>query len=495
MLEHVGHIPSMKYVPGNEIQDHALALAEKDKLREKALFQTEVNAITWSEETGRWHATTTRGDKIRARFIVSAIGILHKLHLPGIPGVEEFEGHTFHTSRWDYEYTGGDRYGAPLSKLRGKRVGLVGTGASTLQVLPHLGASGAETFVFQRTPTAVDQRINPKTDEAWFKSLKPGWQDERADNFEQVFFGANPGIDMVNDGWTKHTYALHAEKDGDKTFQDRLKAADNLKMEEVRQRTARIVKDPVTAEGLKAWYGRTCKRPGFHNDYLPTFNLPNVHLVNTDGKGVERVTPKGVIAAGQETELDCIIYATGFDWGNDYSARANMAITGRNGKVMSDKWNNGPSTLHGMIGRDFPNLLIFTHLQSSTSPNYTHLLSERSKHAAYIIAEALKRNAKAVEPTQDAEDAWVKRLEDIAMQYLDHFQQCTPGEEFLHTCFLARGEENVLTLRKGYLNSEGGLSAKNLRNASVGLTGPEWYSLAKDWRSTGKLEGLELTAW
>ncbi|OQV10561.1 hypothetical protein CLAIMM_14540 [Cladophialophora immunda] len=470
LLKEIGHIPSSKYVPGHEIRAHALRIAEKENLLEKALLQTELNSITWSNELSRWIGETSRGDVIRARFVISAIGILHKLHLPGIQGIENFKGHSFHSSRWDYDYTGGDPFGAPLSKLGSKRVGLVGTGASTIQVLPHLAASGAEVYVFQRTPSGVDERANPKTDKAWFQSLKPGWQDERADNFENIYFGQNPHVDLVDDGWTRHVFAVLQSDPGDGSYLERLKEAETLKMESIRSRVQNTVDDPETAEALKPWYVRTCKRPCFSNDYLPCFNNPNVHLVHTDGKGVERVTEQGVVAQGTEYKLDCIIYATGFDWSNDYSERANMTITGRNGQTMSEKWTRGPSTLFGMIGRDFPNLLLFTHLQSSTSPNYTHLLSERAKHAAYIVSECLKRQIDSVEPTQEAEDAWVKKLEATALKYLDFFMSCTPG----------------------YYNQEGQLSKVNLRNATVGLTGPEWYQLAAAWRAAGKLEGLEL---
>ncbi|KAK4938700.1 hypothetical protein LTR10_020883 [Elasticomyces elasticus] len=469
LLEETDYVPSAKYVPGYEIQAQALRIAEKEKLRDHAFFQTEVNSITWDDKSSRWTCKTNRGDVCRARFVISAIGILHKLHLPGITGIEHFKGHSFHTSRWDYKYTGGDRYGGVLEKLKGKRVGLIGTGASTIQVLPHLALSGAETYIFQRTPSAVDERVNPQTDETWFKSLPSGWQDERADNFDKIFYGGEESVDMVDDGWTRHIYALHKQKDN-LPYAERLKHADNIQMELIRQRTKNIVKKSETAEALQAWYGRACKRPCFHGAYLEAFNCPNVHLVDTNGKGVSTITRKGVVVGDRNFDLDCIIYATGFDWGNDYSARANMEITGRNGLTMSEKWVAGPSTFQGMIGHDFPNLLLFTHLQSSTSPNYTHLLSERAKHAAYIVSETIKRGANSVEPTQKAEDAWVEKLENIAAQYLDFFKLCTPG----------------------YLNQEGQLSKFNLRNASIGLSAPQWNDMAAAWRKQGDMEGLEL---
>ncbi|KAL4939231.1 hypothetical protein BDV06DRAFT_225202 [Aspergillus oleicola] len=470
LLEETGHVPSAKYVPGHEIQSHIENIAKMENLHPRALFQTEVNAITWSAGSGRWIGTTDRGDTIRARFVVSAIGILHKVHLPGIRGIENFQGHSFHSSRWDYDYTGGNRDGAPLDRLKGKRVGLVGTGASTIQALPHLAASGAEVFVFQRTPSSVDQRDNVRTDLAWFSSIacKPGWQYDRINNFDAVFNGSNPGLDMVNDGWTRHIFALHGSEAAG-TFQSRLEEVELRKMEEIRRRVDSIVKDPKTAESLKAWYKRGCKRPLFNDGYLPAFNRANVHLVDTDGKGIERVSEQGIVVGEVEHKLDCIIYATGFDWGNDYSHRANMTVTGRGGLTLTEKWADGPSTFQGMLGRDFPNLMLFTHLQSSTSPNYTHLLQERAKHAAYIISECMQRNAMTVEPTQEAEDAWVRKLEGIAIKHLDFFRQCTPG----------------------YLNQEGQISEANLRNASVGMATADWANLAAEWRTDGTLAGLE----
>jgi cyclohexanone monooxygenase len=416
-------------VRGEEIQAHAVRIAEQENLRPKTLFQTEVQSITWSDSASRWEGKTSRQDVIRAHFVVSAIGILHKLHLPGIHGIETFKGYSFHSSRWDYGYTGGDPTGKPLDKLHGKRVGLIGTGASTIQVLPYLAASGAEVYVFQRTPSSIDERNNSRTDTKWFSGISavPGWQENRSANFDSLFTGAKTEVDMVDDGWTKHIFALQQQGFPEAEFEQRLKDREVEKMAEIRQRVDDIVNDPATAESLKAWYVRSCKRPCFNDEYLTSFNLSNVHLVDTNGKGVDEVTKAGVVANGVEHPLDCIIYATGFDWGNDYSHRANMVITGKNGQTLTDKWEGGPRTFQGMLSRGFPNLLVFMHLQSSTSPNYTHLLNERAKHAAFIVSETLRRGASAVEPTQEAEDAWIKRLEAIVLKYLDHFRQCTPG--------------------------------------------------------------------
>ena len=432
-------MPSHKYVPGYEIHEHALRIAEQGNFRPRAFFQTEVTALKWSDALSRWIAGTTRGDCIRAKFVVSAIGILHKLHLPGIAGIENFKGDSFHSARWDYNITGGDRHGAKLDKLTGKRVALIGTGASTIQVLPHLTKSGAEVYVFQRTPSSVDERVITPTDEAWYKTLQPGWQADRINNFDAVFSGAPADTDLVDDGWTELPYSISKSLGTDNSATERekrYKEAELKKMEQLRARIQHIVKDTAISEGLKPWYGRNCKRPCFHNDYLPCFNQPNVHLVNTDGKGVARVTSDSVESNGKEYPVDCIIYATGFEWATDFSQRANMVITGRGNQTLSEKWKDGPYTYQGMMSRGFPNLLIFTHLQSSTSPNYTGLLNERAKHAAYIISETLKRGKDFVEPTQEAEDEWVKKLEGVASQYLEYFKACTPGEKSQSTANL-----------------------------------------------------------
>ncbi|KAF2815548.1 phenylacetone monooxygenase [Mytilinidion resinicola] len=471
LLEETKYVPAAKFAPGAEIHAHALNIAKMNNLQSKAHFRTEALTLTWSDSLARWVATTSRGDTIRARFVISAIGILHKLHLPGIQGIEKFAGHSFHSSRWDFAYTGGDRFNSPLDKIRGKRIGIVGTGASSIQALPHLARSGAEVYVFQRTPSSVDAKPNPPTDRTWFESLKPGWQDHRADNFERILSGQPQDIDLVNDGWTHFMLSMEAlGKDSSTPKDDILKKVDIKAMESLRSRVEEIVKDKETAEALKPWYGRLCKRPCFHNEYLDCFNYPNVHLIHTDGKGVDRISEKGVVSNGKEYELDCIIYATGFDWGTDYSQRANMTIKGRNGLTLTEKWEDGPSTLHGIIGRDFPNLLTFTHLQSSTSPNYTHLLSERSKHAAYLISEAKKRGIRTIEPTKDAEATWVKKMEDVALARLGYFKECTPG----------------------YLNAEGTLSPSTARGASLGLDSPVYNEMLDKWRKAGTMEGIEI---
>ncbi|HRD47347.1 MAG TPA: NAD(P)/FAD-dependent oxidoreductase, partial [Caulobacter sp.] len=413
----------------------------------------------------------------KARYVVMANGPLHRPKLPGIPGVDSFKGHTFHTSRWDYDYTGGDPMGG-LTKLADKRVGIIGTGATAVQCVPHLGEGAKELYVFQRTPSSIDVRNNRPTDPDWAASLQPGWQQHRMDNFNVLVSGGWQKEDLVSDGWTDiiRNLGLAAARRAAKGEMgpgdpaELLQLADFQKMESVRARVDQVVADRAKAEALKPWYNQFCKRPCFHDDYLPTFNRPNVHLIDTDGRGVERITEKGVVVDGVEYELDCLIFATGFEVGTAYTRRAGYDVVGRDGLTLSQKWADGVSSLHGMHVRGFPNCFIFSNAQSGFTANYPHMLNEQSKHAAYIITQAQSRQALAVEATQDAEDAWVQEVMDSAIQRQKFAEECTPG----------------------YYNNEGKPSPLAARNGPYGKGSVAFIQLIKDWRDEGAMQGLEV---
>ena len=388
LLEEIGFMPKEKYTPAPEILAHCRAIGEHFDLYKGALFQTEVTGLRWDEEAKRWIVETNRGDALRARFVVMANGPLHRPKLPGIPGVETFKGHSFHTSRWDYEYTGGTSEGG-LTGLAGKRVGVIGTGATAVQCVPHLGAGAGELFVFQRTPSSIDVRNNRPTDPEWAKSLKPGWQKARMDNFTILTSGGYQTEDLVKDGWTDiiGNILLLARKQAEAGQAvgnpgDLMQLADFKKMEQVRARVDSVVQDPQTAEALKPYYNQFCKRPCFHDDYLAAFNRPNVHLIDTQGQGVERITEKGVVANGVEYELDCIVYATGFEVGTSYARRSGCEVYGRDGQTLTQKWENGVSTLHGLYVHGFPNAFVISNTQSGFSVNFPHMINEQSKHIA-----------------------------------------------------------------------------------------------------------------
>src|SRR6185503_17905978 len=242
-----------------------------------------------------------------------------------------------------------------LTNLRDKRVGIIGTGATAVQCIPHLGESAGHLFVFQRTPSSIGVRANRPTDPEWAKSLEPGWQQKRIDNFQIVTAGGFANEDLVNDGWTvifrKILAMMFAEETPDVSLEAiarNTELADFMQMEEIRARVDEIVEDPAAAEALKPWYRQFCKRPCFHDGYLQTFNRPNVTLVDTQGRGVERITERGIIANGVEYEVDCIIYASGFAVGTPLERRAGYDVYGRGGHALSEKWRDGVSTLFGM---------------------------------------------------------------------------------------------------------------------------------------------------
>ena len=477
LLEELGYVPSEKYARAPEILAHSRAIGEHFDLYRNACFQTEVTKMVWDEDAKRWIVHTNRGDAMRARFVVMANGPLHRPKLPGIPGSETYKGHSFHTSRWDYDYTGGTSDGG-LTKLAGKRIGVIGTGATAVQCVPHLGAAAGELFVFQRTPSSVDVRNNHSTDPKWMQSLEPGWQQKRMDNFNVLVSGGFADEDLVNDGWTDiiGNILLLARKKmaageavGDPAALMQL--ADFKKMEQVRARVDQVVEDPKTAEALKPYYNQFCKRPCFHDEYLATFNRPNVHLVDTQGKGVDRITEKGVVANGVEYELDCLIYATGFEVGTSYTRRSGYELHGRDGQTLTQKWENGVSTLHGLLSRGFPNCFIISNTQSGFTANFPHMINEQSKHIGYILKHCEDHQVRMIEPTQEAEDAWVQTIIDLSIMRQAFLEECTPG----------------------YYNNEGNVRAMNARNGSYGAGPVAFVKVLEDWRAEGGLAGLELT--
>ncbi|MGH3265730.1 MAG: flavin-containing monooxygenase, partial [Trebonia sp.] len=308
LLEETGHMPTEKYAHGPEILEHCAHIARRYGLYDNALFHTEVTDLEWDAGRSRWIVGTNRGDRFTARFVAMGTGPLHVPKLPGIPGIGEFAGHSFHTSRWDYAYTGGDPRGAPMDRLGEARVAVIGTGATAVQCVPHLARACRELYVFQRTPSSVDVRDNRPTDPSWFAGIAaPGWQQRWLENFAANQTGGAAEQDLVMDGWTEISRRVKAKltslPPGEMTLDGlavALEEADFEKMEQIRARCDAVVKDRATAQALKAWYRQLCKRPCFHDEYLHAFNVPGTHLVDTDGKGVERVTAAGVVAAGRE---------------------------------------------------------------------------------------------------------------------------------------------------------------------------------------------------
>ncbi len=434
LLDEVGYVPAWKYAPGEEIRQHARAIAEKFDLYRDACFQTKVTELRWSDDDRGWVVRTDRDDEIHATYVVVSGGTLDRPKLPGIPGIDSFAGHTFHTSRWDYAYTGGDANGG-LTGLAGKRVAVVGTGATAIQVVPHVGRHAEHLYVFQRTPSTVDVRGNRPTDPEWAATLRPGWSRRRRDNFLAVVHGAGAEEDLVADGWTGGA-RLFQKLVPSNTFADLTREereryeeiADFQKMNELRARVDDIVTDPATAELLKPWYRYMCKRPTFSDEYLQTFNRPNVTLVDTaDHGGIERVTEHAIVVGEREYPVDCVICATGFQVGQSDVLTGRLPVYGRGGVTLLESWSTGLRTLHGFYTSGFPNFFQLGPLHNAPAVNFTHVLDEQAVHVAAVIAEARRRGAAAVEPTADAEAAWLAVIQDKASDRFQFQAECTPG--------------------------------------------------------------------
>jgi cation diffusion facilitator CzcD-associated flavoprotein CzcO len=479
LLEETGHMPTEKYAHAPEILEHCQRIGKHYGLYDNALFHTEVKDLEWDEGRSRWIIRTNRGDEFTAQFLGMGTGPLHVPKLPGIPGIEDFEGHSFHTSRWDYEYTGGDPNGAPLDKLADKRVAIIGTGATSVQAVPHLAKACKELYVFQRTPSSVDVRDNRPTDPEWFAQIAtPGWQQRWLENFTANQTGGLAEEDLVMDGWTDLSRRIRQRimslPPGEMTPQKMMEAfedSDFEKMEEIRRRVDSIVSDPATAEGLKAWYRQLCKRPCFHDEYLQAFNEPSTTLVHTDGKGVERITAKGVVALGVEYEVDCIIYASGFEVGTEYTSRAGYDPRGRDGLRLSERWADGMKTMHGIHVHGFPNLFIVQPTQGANLiSNVPHNLTESGRTIAAVVAAAVERGASEVEVTASAEEAWVSLLLTGGGFGMIGSPDCTPG----------------------YYNNEGRDPGPAARyNVGYPQGAMAFFKFIDQWRTSGEFEGLE----
>lgn len=475
LLEELDYVPTEKYAYAREILAHSEAIGRHFNLYEGALFQTEVTQLAWDGSSARWIVSTNRGDALKARFVCMANGPLHRPKLPGIPGVRDFKGHTFHTSRWDYEYTGGGPDGN-LDKLHDKKIAIIGTGATAIQCVPFLGEAAQELFVFQRTPSTVDVRGNAPTDEAWAASLEDGWQRHRMENFNSLISGVPQPEDLVADGWTDLIGKMinqfnNADPSTNMSIEQLVEMANFEKMEEIRARVDEFVEDPQVAEKLKPYYKMFCKRPTFNDDYLPTFNRANVHLVDTNGQGVDRITEKGLVVDGVEYEVDCIIYSTGFEVGTSYTRRSGYDVLGRDGKPLSEHWRDGTRSMHGMGTHGYPNVFIMNTSQGAFTANFPHLLDESAVHQAHIIAYTLDQGFKTVEVTAEAEEQWVQTILGFEGGPLGGLggEDCTPG----------------------YYNNEGQPHPLAKQSAPFGGGSIRFFELMEAWRESGDFEGLE----
>ncbi|KAF7364882.1 Phenylacetone monooxygenase [Mycena venus] len=389
LLEETGHMPQFRYAYGPELREHAKKIAEKWGLTDKALFRTHCHTARWDDAAKRWI------------YVFEASGTLNAPQIPRLPGFDSFKGQHFHTSRWNYEITGGTDVDWTLDKLKDKRLA---------KWVKHL-------CVFQRPPSSVDERGQRPPDPAeWTNKIAStkGWQLARSQNFNSCLINEPIGEDLVDDGWCRtRSYCAVTGAPGivvpEKIpeYIARLHAYDVERAEKIQARTSEIVKDPVTADKLKHWYPAWCKRLTFHDDYLPAFNLP---------MGVEALTDEAVVVDGKPYPIDVLVLSTGFalaveDDSGTPGQRAGMKVFGREGLDMDDKWTReGMGTLHGVASHDFPNLFFPGPLETGVTANFTFTLSILASHVANILAEAERRagqsNKFTVEVMKAAEEEW-----------------------------------------------------------------------------------------
>ncbi|CEJ61319.1 hypothetical protein PMG11_09855 [Penicillium brasilianum] len=504
LLEETEYMPRNKYASGNEIREHAERIAEKYNLSERAIFRTVVQSLDWEEEEKVWKIAGVKLGKddecqqpfqLMADFAIMASGAFASPRVPNYPNIFDYKGKLFHTARWDYKYTGGSIENPKMSGLTNKRVAIIGTGATAIQIVPQLARNSRELFVFQRTPAAVDVRNNYPTDPARFKSEiqgdGPGWQRRRQINFNAFTCNEKtlPTDNKVGDGWTRmpsFSVLIGGPQSLEPDYIDEIRPIDMARQSEIRSRVHKLVQSTAIADSLTPWYPGWCKRPCFHDEYLQSFNSSNVQLVDIRHDGISRFTPKGLVANGVEYELDAIILSTGYTvpvTRASPSGRANIAVTGRRGVTMEEKWANGLATLHGVMTRDLPNLFFAGTSQAGACVNLTYALDQNAIHVAHILSEAVKRQPSdctklVIQPTHEGEEAWTMEILQRAAGFRG-IAGCTPG----------------------YLNGYG-MDASSLkpeeqmnmaRLAAWGQGIASYVDALEGWRSEGQLEGVEMT--
>ncbi|MGA2836234.1 MAG: NAD(P)/FAD-dependent oxidoreductase [Acidimicrobiales bacterium] len=478
MLEELDYVPKHRYAFGEEILHHLEAVADRFDLVDDALFHTGVTTAEWQEDASRWRVRTDRGDEVTCRWYVLAVGILNLMKLPTIPGMEEFAGHSFHTARWDYGYTGGAP-GEPLTDLADKKVALIGTGASGIQCVPPLAEASEELHVFQRTPSAIGERGNRPTDPDFGKDHGTGWQRERMDNFQGIIMGRPVEVDLVDDGWT-HDYAgaRNVPRRKGMTTEEYLRAVEEIDfgiMEAHRRRVEELVADPATAEIVKPYYRYMCKRPCFHDEYLPALNGSNVTVVDCPG-GIERITGQGPVVDGHQYEVDCIVYGTGFEAElTPLFRRVGHDIVGRSGVTLAEKWADGAASLFGMMSRGFPNMFVMPApgQQAVVTVNYTQLAVLGAEFVGGAVGQLERKGVGVFDVSAEAEASWTEEIVGSFVDASAIMSACTPSR----------------------INNEGHPEEMNPRNGNYGRGLGDWFAyrdLIERWLEAGSLEGLEL---
>ncbi|KAF4454818.1 flavin-binding monooxygenase-like family [Fusarium albosuccineum] len=514
LLEETGYMPKNKYASGKEIREQHERIAKQYDFTERVWFRTQMLDCTWDDQTKEWVMKLAEliyggGERdavtVRSRFVILTTGLMLVPQVPRIKGIETFGGDCFHPARWDYNVTGGTPDDPSLTRLKDKKVGLIGTGASAVQILPEIAKWAKDVYVFQRTPSAVDFRGNRETDEILFKKQignKPGWWEDRCLNFCAYMNNRDPKpkVDLVNDGWTtmlSYSVMTGSPSHDPKTPEEiqeyyaYLEELDLERQSKIRDRVDIVVKDPKVAAKLKPWYAGYCKRPCFHDEYLNAFNNPSVHLVDTDGRGIDEINENGLVVDGQQHDIDVLILSTGYKSPFLYSppGRVGVKVLGRNGIDLDDKWSHAVTTLHGIMSHDFPNMFWPGFIQGGGNPNYTFIADQGAKQVAHLVAAGKKETSFLassnphyaynfiIEPTADAEEEWAQKIASQAYMF-GASTGCTPS--YIN----AEGEfENIKDPEK---------LARMARSSIWGRGQEDYNNTLKQWRQKGDHAGVEI---
>ncbi|MBF6334080.1 flavin-containing monooxygenase [Nocardia transvalensis] len=365
------------YAPGHELKAYAERCVDKYGLRPRIRFRTTVTGAEFDEDAAAWRLHTAGGDELTARYVISATGVLTRPKLPDIPGVESFAGLTMHTARWDH---GQD--------LRGKRVAIIGTGASAVQVIPEIAPEVARLTVFQRTPIWCLPRPDATlpTPLRWALRHLPGGQTVSR---------------LVSQAFVELAFPLSAHY---YTQLPLAKLGERSGLAHLR----RQVHDPAIRDKLTPRYALGCKRPGFSNDYLATFNRDNV-VLETDP--IAEITPTGVrTATGTDYEVDVLILATGFkvmESGN----MPTFTLRGVGGLDIGKWWEeNRLQAYEGVSVPGFPNYFSIIGPYGYNGSSYFTLIEMQTGHILRLLRHARRKKAARVEVTREANDRYFREM-------------------------------------------------------------------------------------
>jgi cyclohexanone monooxygenase len=409
-----------RYPHQPEIQEYISFVADTHDLKKDFEFDTEVTSATYDEESGTWRIETADGESYTTHFFVPAVGNLSEPYVPDFDGLEDFGGVWHHTSNWPE--SGID--------MEGKRVGLIGTGSTGIQTMPHLADEGEHLEVFQQTPNwAVPARNRPLEDDEW--------QDLKA-NYDQLWEGARNSDGGLNLQFTHETAADLSKEEAFAALEERWEEGgpllsvfeDTLTNEEtntliceyIAEQIREEVDDPELAEKLipmdedgNPEHPYAAKRPPLaYNGYYEKYNRDDVELVDVDDHPIERFTEDGIVTEdGTEHELDVVVIATGFDAVTGTLEALN--ITGRNDQDLGEKWNAGPRTYLGLGTRGFPNMFMITGPQSpSVLTNMTVAIQQNVEWVSEAIEYMLENGYQYIEAQEEAEDEWVAHNDEVA---------------------------------------------------------------------------------